>query len=112
MAIATLDACFDNPKVFSGVVKIRKGMAARLILDSSSMGGVHRWFFHFADAMGKRCPESDPSREALLAALHRIKEMTRAAAAEARHAALARFWMYAAGAAIAVIAVLAFLLGA
>ena len=74
MAIATLDACFDNPKVFSGVVKIRKGMAARLILDSSSMGGVHRWFFHFADAMGKRCPESDPSREALLAALHRIKE--------------------------------------
>ncbi|CAE7902661.1 unnamed protein product, partial [Symbiodinium microadriaticum] len=31
MAIATLAACFDNPLVFTGVVKIRKGLTARLI---------------------------------------------------------------------------------
>eukprot|EP00438_Fugacium_kawagutii_P002712 Skav222414 [mRNA] locus=scaffold2890:5994:12121:+ [translate_table: standard] len=32
MAIATLVACFDNPLVFTGVVKIRKGLTARLIV--------------------------------------------------------------------------------
>ena len=40
MAIATLDACFDNPRVFTGVVKIRKGMAARLILACGSIAPV------------------------------------------------------------------------
>ncbi|GBG31736.1 Squalene synthase [Hondaea fermentalgiana] len=37
MAIATLSVCFDNPKVFQGVVKIRKGQAARIMLDLSPM---------------------------------------------------------------------------
>ncbi|CAE8687494.1 unnamed protein product [Polarella glacialis] len=32
MSIATLVECFDNPKVFTGVVKIRKGLTARLIV--------------------------------------------------------------------------------
>ena len=50
MAIATLAECYRNPKVFTGVVKIRKGMAARLIMDASSVGGVHYWFNHFAKA--------------------------------------------------------------
>ncbi|KAJ1458820.1 isoprenoid synthase domain-containing protein [Pelagophyceae sp. CCMP2097] len=34
MAIATLAQCFGNPKLFTGVVKIRKGTAASLIVDS------------------------------------------------------------------------------
>ena len=34
MAIATLYECFDNEEVFTGVVKIRKGTAARLIVDT------------------------------------------------------------------------------
>merc|ERR1711988_1564504 len=33
MAIATLNELYDNPKVFTGVVKIRKCQAAKLILD-------------------------------------------------------------------------------
>ena len=32
MAIATLAVVYNNPKVFTGVVKVRKGLAARLIL--------------------------------------------------------------------------------
>ena len=44
MAIATLESCYDNPQVFTGVVKIRKGMAARLIIDSANVGGVYYWF--------------------------------------------------------------------
>jgi farnesyl-diphosphate farnesyltransferase len=44
MAIATLAELYNNPKVFTGVVKIRKCQAAKLILDTKSVGGLHKWF--------------------------------------------------------------------
>ena len=65
MAIATLEACFNNPLVFSGVVKIRKGLAARLILSAGAIGPVRHWFRHFALRIRRRCPPDDPSRERL-----------------------------------------------
>ena len=40
MAIATLYECFDNENVFTGVVKIRKGTAARLIVDTQKGHGA------------------------------------------------------------------------
>ena len=40
MAIATLARCFNNPRVFAGVVKIRKGEAAKLILRARSMDAL------------------------------------------------------------------------
>lgn len=50
MAIATLDECFDNPKLFTGVVKIRKGLAARLMVDSQKgHPTVQAWFRHFGN---------------------------------------------------------------
>ena len=42
MAIATLSELYNNPKVFTGVVKIRKGMSAKLILDTKTRGGNYR----------------------------------------------------------------------
>ena len=65
MAIATLEACFDNPRLFTGVVKIRKGLTARLLLDSASLDGVHYWFHELAGAVAARCPADDPSRDML-----------------------------------------------
>ena len=76
MAIATLDACFDNPRVFTGVVKIRKGMAARLILACGSIAPVEAWFYSFARRMESRCPADDPSRAKLLAATATIVDLT------------------------------------
>ena len=43
MAIATLAELYNNPQVFTGVVKIRKGLAARMILDSNTEDGVYKW---------------------------------------------------------------------
>lgn len=37
MAIATLAACYNNPGVFTGIVKIRKGQAVELIMTSTNM---------------------------------------------------------------------------
>ena len=48
MAIATLADCFNNPDLFTGVVKIRKGMAANIILDSQTHDATLCWFDHFA----------------------------------------------------------------
>ena len=77
MAIATLEECFDNPRVFTGVVKIRKGLTARLLLDSSSLGGVHYWFDTLARKVAQRCPENDPSRAKILAAADAITKLTK-----------------------------------
>ena len=47
MAIATLAACYNNPKVFTGVVKIRKGQAVELIMASTSMSNLKRILAHY-----------------------------------------------------------------
>ena len=80
MAIATLEACFDNPKVFTGVVKIRKGFTARLLLDSKTLDGVHFWFYHLAKRVIRRCPADDPSRPEIVAASQAIIHITAARA--------------------------------
>ena len=41
MAIATLAACYNNPRVFAGVVKIRKGQAVALMMQSTNMNQLH-----------------------------------------------------------------------
>ncbi|KAL3914027.1 MAG: hypothetical protein SGILL_006262 [Bacillariaceae sp.] len=48
MAIATLDYCYANSNVFTGVVKIRKGTSCKLILKTNNLDEVHDTFYHFA----------------------------------------------------------------
>ena len=40
MAIATLSTCYNNPMVFQGVVKIRKGQAVTLMMEATNMTAV------------------------------------------------------------------------
>lgn len=42
MAIATLALCYNNPAVFTSVVKIRKGQAVQLIMNSGNMDSFKR----------------------------------------------------------------------
>lgn len=88
MAIATLEACFNNPKVFTGVVKIRKGFTARLLLDSKSLDGVHLWFHVLAKRVIERCPEDDPSRDKIVSAAQEVVRLTAARAAPRLRAAM------------------------
>lgn len=76
MAIATLSDIYNNPKVLTGVVKIRKGTAAKLMLDTKSMGGLHRWFNHFSRDILARVPASDPSRDQTRAICMKIIQLT------------------------------------
>jgi farnesyl-diphosphate farnesyltransferase len=54
MAIATLAELYDNPKVYTGVVKISKGSAVRLLLGSTCMDDVNAWFSHFLDVIEEK----------------------------------------------------------
>ena len=66
MAIATLDHCFNNRLLFTGVVKIRKGMAAKLLLNSSTLEEVRGWFLRFTGSLlakaRTRSAEKHPSK--------------------------------------------------
>ena len=53
MAIATLAACYNNPRVFTGVVKIRKGQAVALMMQSTDMKQLHGIMERFAREVRK-----------------------------------------------------------
>eukprot|EP00605_Chrysophyceae_sp_TOSAG23-4_P002612 GSChrysophyteH1.ASY1.ANO1.2884.1 assembled CDS len=54
---------YNNPKVFTGVVKIRKFQSAKLILDTTTVEGVHKWFNICVRNILKRVPVDDPNAE-------------------------------------------------
>ena len=47
MAIATLVCCYGNPRVFSGVVKIRRGQAVSLMMASTDMASLKSIFAQY-----------------------------------------------------------------
>lgn len=47
MAIATLERCYNNPNVFTGVVKIRKGETVRMMLNATKFENVKAIMKHF-----------------------------------------------------------------
>jgi farnesyl-diphosphate farnesyltransferase len=67
MAIATLAAVFNNPKVFTGVVKVRKGLAARLILYDLSLDDTLKYFKKYARVFLRKSPAGSEIHQQLLA---------------------------------------------
>lgn len=94
MAIATLDKCYHNGDVFTGVVKIRKGMSCMLINDTTDFFGVHGIFYRFATSIickaDKECSKGfvDPSYERTIKACRTILELTEVEAKQVKHASL------------------------
>jgi farnesyl-diphosphate farnesyltransferase len=78
MAIATLAKCYNNHDVFTGVVKIRKGLAVKMIIEAKNLKSVCRYFGHFTSKIGKSIPLSDPNAEAMRTYVARTKELVAA----------------------------------
>mmetsp|Transcript_6541 Transcript_6541/g.13700 ORF Transcript_6541/g.13700 Transcript_6541/m.13700 type:complete len:812 (-) Transcript_6541:185-2620(-) len=76
MAIATLEKCYGNTDVFTGVVKIRKGLSCKLILATSDREGVHATFSAMARAIAGRADPKDPSYARTVRACDAICELT------------------------------------
>eukprot|EP01112_Ceratiomyxa_fruticulosa_P017879 TRINITY_DN5644_c0_g1_i1.p1 TRINITY_DN5644_c0_g1~~TRINITY_DN5644_c0_g1_i1.p1 ORF type:complete len:417 (+),score=70.41 TRINITY_DN5644_c0_g1_i1:201-1451(+) len=79
MAIATLALCYDNHGVFTGVVKIRRGQSAKIILDINNYG-IQALYSHFLEGLeeisSKIRPE-DPSAEKTRAIVNKVIAMVR-----------------------------------
>mmetsp|Transcript_3765 Transcript_3765/g.5438 ORF Transcript_3765/g.5438 Transcript_3765/m.5438 type:complete len:793 (+) Transcript_3765:56-2434(+) len=92
MAISTLDKCYGNLDVFTGVVKIRKGLSCKLILNTNTLNQVHETFYNFATSIMKKARKAkakgfeDPSFDRTIKACEAICELTMDAAAAAASA--------------------------
>lgn len=60
MAIATLAEVFQNKEIFKRNVKIRKGTACKLILESRTFEDVLNVFSQYLRVIHHKCPVSDP----------------------------------------------------
>ncbi|XP_052391274.1 squalene synthase isoform X2 [Carassius gibelio] len=74
MAIATLSACYNNPQVFQGVVKIRKGQAVTLMMQATNMSAVLSIIAQYTQEILQKVSVTDPSREKTLRILSLIRE--------------------------------------
>jgi len=91
MAIATLEKCYNNVDVFTGVVKIRKGLSCKLILETNSIPQVHAIFHDFARSILRKAQMQrkkgimDPSFDRTVRICERIGELTNLAKQKDRH---------------------------
>ena len=76
MAIATLDKLYNNSDVYTGVVKIRKGMSCQLILQTNSLTELHSIFAARAASVLRKIPQDDPNRERTIKACQAVLELT------------------------------------
>mmetsp|Transcript_13709 Transcript_13709/g.20880 ORF Transcript_13709/g.20880 Transcript_13709/m.20880 type:complete len:752 (+) Transcript_13709:140-2395(+) len=78
MAIATLDKLYNNPDVFTGVVKIRKGLSCQLILQTNTVEELHGIFYNFSQSIAKKAKraKSDPTRERTQKACQAVFDLT------------------------------------
>ncbi|MCS6934972.1 MAG: squalene synthase [Chitinophagales bacterium] len=74
MAMATLAKIYNNPNVFTEVVKIRKGIAAKMMLDTNDMERVRYYIEKFAREIQNKMSESDPNYALTRKRLNRIYE--------------------------------------
>ncbi|URD97969.1 squalene [Musa troglodytarum] len=61
MAIGTLALCYNNVEVFRGVVKMRRGLTAKVIDQTYSMSDVYGAFYEFSSMLKSKIDNSDPN---------------------------------------------------
>ncbi|BBN07207.1 farnesyl-diphosphate farnesyltransferase [Marchantia polymorpha subsp. ruderalis] len=61
MAIGTLALCYNNIHVFRGVVKIRRGLTAKIMEGTKTMSDVYAAFDDFSGILAAKIDKSDPS---------------------------------------------------
>jgi farnesyl-diphosphate farnesyltransferase/isopentenyl-diphosphate delta-isomerase type 1 len=82
MAIATLDKCYHNVNVFTGVVKIRKGLSCKLLLRTNTLSQVHETFYTMAQSIRRQAQTAqrqgfvDPSHARTVRICDTILELT------------------------------------
>nr|WPA94585.1 SQS [Aralia elata] len=74
MAIGTLALCFNNFQVFRGVVKMRRGLTAKVIDRTKTMSDVYGAFFDFSCLLKSKVDNNDPNATKTLSRLEAIQK--------------------------------------
>jgi len=74
MAMATLAKIYNNADVFTEVVKIRKGLAAKLMVETNSMEVVNKVLNKYVEQIKSKLNPDDPSYVTTKKRLNRITE--------------------------------------
>ncbi|KAH9307251.1 hypothetical protein KI387_035162, partial [Taxus chinensis] len=73
MALATLEICYNNLQVFRRVVKIRRGLTAKIMDRTKSMADVYEAFFDFSGSLASKVPKDDPNATVTLKYIDEIQ---------------------------------------
>ncbi|KAF3435778.1 hypothetical protein FNV43_RR22870 [Rhamnella rubrinervis] len=74
MAIGTLAMCYNNIEVFRGVVKMRRGLTAKVIDRTKTMNDVYGAFFDFSCMLKSKVDVNDPNANKTLSRLEIIQK--------------------------------------
>ncbi len=83
MAIATLAEVYNNQKVFTENVKIRKGLAAKLILSAGSVQEVVKIYQEMASVIAKKIQHGTPNAKETSELVHKINAYCKLALTDA-----------------------------
>ncbi|KAH6756110.1 squalene synthase 1 [Perilla frutescens var. hirtella] len=77
MAIGTLALCYNNIQVFRGVVKMRRGLTAKVIDRTKTMSDVYGAFYDFSVMLKSKVDEADPNARKTKENLEKILKICR-----------------------------------
>ncbi|KAK8476531.1 hypothetical protein V6N13_085671 [Hibiscus sabdariffa] len=77
MAIGTLALCYNNIQVFRGVVKMRRGLTAKVIDRTKTMADVYGAFYDFSCMLKAKVDKNDPNAQKTLSRLDSILKTCR-----------------------------------
>ncbi|XP_054787011.1 squalene synthase 2-like [Prosopis cineraria] len=77
MAIGTLALCYNNIEVFRGVVKMRRGLTAKVIDRTKTMSDVYGAFFDFSCMLESKVDKNDPNAAKTLSRVEAIQKACR-----------------------------------
>ncbi|KAJ8767251.1 hypothetical protein K2173_013648 [Erythroxylum novogranatense] len=77
MAVGTLAMCYNNIEVFRGVVKMRRGLTAKVIDRTRTLSDVYGAFFDFSCMLQSKVDKNDPNATETLSRLEAIQKICR-----------------------------------
>ncbi|KAG7618428.1 Isoprenoid synthase domain superfamily [Arabidopsis thaliana x Arabidopsis arenosa] len=77
VAIGTLTLCYNNVQVFRGVVRMRRGLIAKVIDRTKTMDDVYGAFYDFSCMLQTKVDNNDPNAMKTLNRLETIKKVCR-----------------------------------
>jgi farnesyl-diphosphate farnesyltransferase len=75
MAIGTLARCYNNHDVFTGVVKIRRGEAVRMMMEATNMDALKKIMYQSTCEIGSKILFTDPNAINTLQIVQKVLEL-------------------------------------